>query len=128
MISIIIRTKNEERWISACLDSVYSQENVDFEVILVDNQSDDLTVIRAKKHPVKLASIDKFTPGQAINEGIRSSSGDTLVCLSGHSIPVNKQWLKTLVSKLDDPRVGGVYGRQQPMSFSTDRDKRDLLR
>ena len=43
-ISIIIRTKNEERWIGHCLAMVYKQTLEDFEVILVDNQSEDHTV------------------------------------------------------------------------------------
>ena len=41
MVSIIIRTKNEERWIESCLKSIYEQNYKDFEVILIDNQSTD---------------------------------------------------------------------------------------
>jgi hypothetical protein len=125
--SIIIRTKNEERWISSCLESVFSQQYDDFEVILVDNKSDDSTVAKALQYPVKLVEIDKFKPGLAINDGIRASSGDVLICLSGHCIPVHNDWLEKLVTPLKDEKVAGVYGRQQPMSFTTDRDKRDLL-
>lgn len=125
--SIIIRTKNEERWISSCLESVFSQDYPDFEVILVDNNSSDATVAKALKYPVKLVTIDEFRPGDAINKGNEASSGDILVCLSGHCIPVDDQWLKRLVAPLSDKMVAGVYGRQQPMSFTTDRDKRDLL-
>ena len=36
-------------------------------------------------------------------------------------------WLDNLVSELDDERVGGVYGRQEPLAFTSDLDKRDLL-
>ena len=126
-VSIIIRTKNEERWISSCLESVFNQNYDDFEVILVDNCSDDATVAKAQRYSVKLVTIDDFLPGLAINEGIRVSTGDVLVCLSGHCIPVNADWLKNLVWPLSNTKNAGVYGRQQPMSFTTDRDKRDLL-
>lgn len=125
--SIIIRTKNEERWISSCLESVFKQKYDDFEVILVDNMSDDATVEKAKEFPVKLITIDEFRPGLAINEGFKASTGDALICLSGHCIPVHDFWLDKLVEPLVNPEVAGVYGRQQPMSFTTDRDKRDLL-
>ena len=37
--SIIIRTKNEERWITSCLKSVYNQTYKEIEVIIVDNLS-----------------------------------------------------------------------------------------
>ena len=39
--SIIIRTKNEERWINSCLKAIFSQTYKDFEIIIVDNDSTD---------------------------------------------------------------------------------------
>lgn len=126
-ISIIIRTKNEERWITPCLEAVFQQKHRNFEVILVDNMSIDSTVERAQNFPVKIFTIEEFCPGRAINFGIENASGEILVCLSGHCIPVHTEWLQALTDPLHDPIVGGVYGRQQPMSFSKDTDKRDLL-
>ena len=46
--SIIIRTKNEERWILLCLATVYSQTYKNFEVIIVDNDSTDKTIEKSK--------------------------------------------------------------------------------
>ena len=45
-ISIIIRTKNEERWIERFINSIYEQKK-NFEIIIVDT-STDKTVLRAK--------------------------------------------------------------------------------
>jgi CMP-N-acetylneuraminic acid synthetase/GT2 family glycosyltransferase len=125
-ISIIIRTKNEEKWITSCLKAVFSQEYPDFEVIVVDNMSTDKTVAKAKQFDVKIIRVKDFLPGHAINEGIRASRGDILVMLSGHCIPVNDKWLTHLVADLKNPKVAGVYGRQEPLPFSSDADKRDL--
>jgi len=127
MVSIIIRTKNEERWISACLRSVFSQTYNNLEVIIVDNQSEDKTLRRASEFPVKVVSIENFLPGLAINKGIRQSQGKLLVCLSGHCIPRSDKWLENLLEHLSDPSVGGVYGRQEPMSYSSALNKRDLI-
>jgi glycosyltransferase involved in cell wall biosynthesis len=127
MISIIVRTKNEERWIGSCLDAIARQTLQDHEVILVDNQSVDKTVAKALQRDVKLVTIDRYRPGAAINRGIEASSGDIIVCLSGHCIPVDEHWLENLVAELDDDKVAGVYGRQEPLAFSSDMDKRDLL-
>jgi len=127
LVSIIIRTKNEEKWISSCLKNVFKQEYQNFEVIIVDNESSDRTVLKAKEFPIKLVKIRNFLPGKAINDGIRASSGEYIVCLSGHCIPVNNQWLGNLIKDLDEPNVAGVYGRQEPLSYSSDIDKRDLL-
>ncbi len=127
MISIIIRTKNEEKWIAHCLKGVFSQTYQDVEVIVVDNQSTDKTLEKAKRFDVKIVHIDHFLPGKAINLGIRHSKGDIIVCLSAHCIPVNDQWLANLIRNLDEKDIAGVYGRQEPMSFSSDMDKRDLM-
>lgn len=127
MISIIIRTKNEERWIAACLKAVFGQTHTDFEVILVDNQSVDRTVEKARRFPLAtIVECAEFLPGRALNQGIRASRGDRIVCLSGHCIPVNGEWLTKLLANFDDAEVAGVYGRQEPLSFTPDADKRDL--
>jgi len=125
-VSIIIRTKNEEKWIGGCLKSVFTQGYSNFEVVLVDNNSSDRTVEKAREFPVKCISIEKFLPGSAINLGIRHSDGDYIALLSGHCIPRDSEWLGYLVSDLENRDVAGVYGRQEPMAVSSPLDKRDL--
>lgn len=126
-VSIIIRTRNEERWITQCLNSVFEQSYKDFEVILVDNMSKDKTVEKARQFNIaKVINCDEFLPGKAINIGIRESQGRYIVCLSGHCIPVNNKWLEHLIENFSDDSVAGVYGRQEPMEFTPNSDKRDL--
>lgn len=127
LCSIIIRTKNEEQWITKCLNAVYEQSYKNIEVIIVDNCSSDTTITRCKKYPVKIVSIEKFVPGEAINLGIKSSQGRFICCLSAHCIPTDKFWLENLLSPLNDISIAGVYGRQEPVANSSDVDKRDLL-
>ena len=62
--SIIIRTKNEERWITTCLKVVFTQDYKNFEVIIIDNESVDKTVAKAKQFPIKrIVKIEKYFPG-----------------------------------------------------------------
>ena len=127
MVSIIIRTKDEERWITPCLKEVFSQNYKDFEVIIVDNESKDKTIEKASQFNVnKILTCKNYKPGLALNMGIRESKGEYIVCLSGHCIPVNKEWLSCLIRNFDDKNVAGVYGRQEPLAFTPDYDKRDL--
>ena len=42
--SIVIRTKNEERWIPYCLEAVLSQEKITKEIIVIDDNSVDKTI------------------------------------------------------------------------------------
>ncbi len=127
LVSIIIRTKNEEKWISSCLRSVFNQTHKNIEVIIVDNLSTDLTVKKAKEFAVKVITIKDFLPGKSINDGIKVSKGEYIVCLSGHCVPTNENWLINLIKDLKNKKIAGVYGRQQPFSYSSDLDKRDLL-
>lgn len=127
LVSIIIRTKNEQNWIESCLKSIFNQSYKNFEIILVDNNSTDNTVKIAKKFNIKITKLKKFKPGLAINFGIKKSKGNVIVCISGHCIPVNEYWLSNLIKNLKSKNVAGVYGRQEPLSFSSDLDKRDLF-
>ncbi len=127
LCSIIIRTKNEEQWISKCLEAVFGQSYKNIEVIIVDNCSTDTTIKRAEEFPVKILNIKKFVPGRAINLGINSSNGEYICCLSAHCIPTNNLWLENLLRPLSDKSIAGTYGRQEPTPNSSDIDKRDLL-
>lgn len=127
LVSVIVRTKNEERWIGSCLRAIRRQTYPAIEVVLVDNDSSDQTVAKARPLVDNLVTIERFRPGRALNDGIRASSGEIVVCLSGHCIPTNERWLERLVANLDDPEVAGVYGRQEPLSYTSPLDKRDLL-
>ena len=129
LVSIIIRSKNEEKWISHCLSMINKQSYQNFEIILVDNFSSDNTIKIAKRHNVKkIVKIKNFLPGKAINVGAKKAKGEYIVCVSAHCIPKNNNWLKIFVSNLTDaPKVAAVYGRQIPISYSSPIDKRDLL-
>tara|TARA_Y100000389_G_C17442648_1_gene509581 strand:+ start:475 stop:1794 length:1320 start_codon:yes stop_codon:yes gene_type:complete len=126
-ISIIIRTKNEERWIESCINSINQQKKVKFEIIIVDNFSTDKTVLRAKKFPVKIIKIKKYLPGKALNLGIKKATGSIIVCLSAHCIPCDDMWLYNLTREINKKNLAGIYGRQVPLPYSSDNDKRDLL-
>lgn len=129
-ISIIIRTHNEERWITKCLQRVLDQTIDDIEIILVDNLSTDKTVEKAKDtYPeLTLIQIDDYLPGLALNKGIQQSSGKYFVCLSAHCIPVDSCWLEDLRANFDQySNIAGVYGRQVPIESSDPIDKRDLI-
>jgi rhamnosyltransferase len=126
LISVIVRSKNEEMWIGDCLSAIQKQSYVNKEVILVDNESTDKTVEKALEYDITLVKIKKFMPGLAINMGIRASSGDIIVCISAHCIPTSDVWLENLIAPLCNPTVAGVYGRQLPMNFTSALDKRDL--
>jgi glycosyltransferase involved in cell wall biosynthesis len=128
MISVVIRTKNEERWLRQCLTAVSFQTYRPLEVVLVDNASTDNTLGIAKEFGCHILSIDDcdFTYGRALNRGIAVANGNFIAILSGHCIPLNEKWLACFCAAFQDELVAGVYGRQEPLPDSDPFDKRDL--
>lgn len=127
--SIIIRTKNEEKWIAATLEKLYEQSYKNFEIIIIDSGSKDRTLEICKKFPVHIFEIlpEKFSYPGALNYGIRNSIGTTyIVILSAHSIPISNTWLEDGIlnfTKFNDISVTGVYGPLKALPDATIWDK-----
>ena len=98
-----------------------------FETGKTGNQMLRATISKAKNFDVRTIKLKQYTPGLAINKGIKISRGKIIVVLSAHCIPTNYQWLSNLIKHLSNKKIAGVYGRQQPLSYSSDYDKRDLI-
>lgn len=115
-VSVIIRAKNEERYIGETLAAVRSQRYRDFEVIVVDSGSTDRTPEIAHQYGATLLHMDprEFTYGGSLNLGINYSQGELVVSLSAHATPENGEWLGSLVSGFRYSLVAGVYGRHIP--------------
>ena len=127
-VSIVIRTKNEEAWLKACLMAIQSQTVQDVEIVIVDNTSTDRTVDVALRHGItKVVSIDKYLPGDALNRGALECEGDVLVFLSAHCVPVDNLWLENLIRPVMDGECVASYGRQIPTPASNSENARDLL-
>lgn len=127
-VSIVIRTKNEESWLKACLLAIKNQTIKDFEIVIVDNNSSDRTVDVAVRHGVsKIVRIDKYLPGDALNQGASECIGEVVVFLSSHCIPTNNLWLENLIRPVIDGTSVASYGRQIPTPASNSENARDLL-
>jgi rhamnosyltransferase len=127
-VSLVIRTKNESKWLWRCLKAVEGQSLRPQEIILVDNESSDMTIQVAEAYGVhRVTSIREYSPGKALNQGIAEARGSIVAILSAHCIPISDRWLEFLVAPLrDDESIAASYGRQLPLSFSTPEDKADL--
>jgi glycosyltransferase involved in cell wall biosynthesis len=115
LISIIIRTYNEERHLGDVLSSIEAQEcDADVEVVLVDSGSTDNTIQIAGQHGCRIITISKqdFTFGRSLNRGCAAANGEILVFVSGHCIPVDSNWLQELVAPLVSGDISYCYGRQ----------------
>ena len=115
MISIIIRTLNEEKYLPECIHAIKNQIADDkFEIILVDSGSTDQTQEIAHREGVYIEHIpqNEFTFGRSLNVGCMAAKGETLVFISAHCIPVGKNWLGELVSPIKSGSASYTYGKQ----------------
>ena len=85
MLSIIIPTLNEEKYIKDSLDSIKKQIfNDDYEVIVADFDSKDKTVDIAKSFGCKIAL--GGLPAKGRNEGAKIAKGDIFLFMDGDTI------------------------------------------
>ncbi len=89
-VSIIVPARNEEDFISKCLDSLVNQDYQNYEVIVIDDSSDDSTGEIIKKYAEKNSKIihvtarpkpdDWMGKNWACMEGYKKASGELLLC------------------------------------------------
>ncbi|HAS6173827.1 putative glycosyl transferase [Vibrio vulnificus] len=115
LVSIVIRTLNEQRYLVELLESIKNQDRSKFriETVIIDSGSTDKTLEIAEQYGCRITHIKKeeFTFGKSLNDGCDFSNGDYLVFISGHCIPVDGQWIANLVTPLVD-KCSYAYGRQ----------------
>jgi glycosyltransferase involved in cell wall biosynthesis len=91
MLSIIIITKNEEKYLPLLLESIKNQEFKDYEIIVADANSNDKTIEIAKKFACKITK--GGLPAKGRNEGAKIAKGDLLLFLDADLI-LPKNFLK----------------------------------
>jgi rhamnosyltransferase len=88
MVSVIIRNRNEGEFIGFAIQSVIDYLP-DAEIIIVDNNStdDSLEVVNMFEYriPIKTIKINNYSPGRALNLGVKEAKGDVILILSAHS-------------------------------------------
>ena len=125
-ISVIIRTRNEERWIGHSIQSVLNHLP-NSEIIIVDNKSNDETInivrhfIRdpnldstdeTKYTNIEITEIEDYTPGKALNLGIKKASNETCIILSAHCV-INKLNISKHINDLKN--YSAIFGNQIPV-------------
>lgn len=114
--SIVIRTLNEARHLGDLLAMIARQRapGLEVETVLIDSGSTDGTVEIARAHGARITTITKaeFSFGRSLNRGCAFATGDILVLISGHCVPVDEDWLHNLCRPLVEGRVSYTYGRQ----------------
>ena len=115
-ISIIIRNKNESRYIGfaiqSCLDNFYKPE-----IIVIDNNSTDnsLEVVNLFKpqNDITIVNINNYSPGASLNLGVKNCTNKYVLALSAHAQITKLPPSSELFDKIDS--YAAVFGKQVPI-------------
>lgn len=121
-ISVVIAARNEEKNIRSCLHSVLQQNysNKLFEVIVVDDHSDDTTAsvveeMMAAHSNLKLIRLNennKHGKKQALKSGITLSQSQLIITTDADCI-VSEKWLSSIASFYEQTKAKMIVGPVQ---------------
>jgi len=120
-VSVVIITLNSEKFIKSCLDSVRVQDYRNFEIIVVDNNSEDKTkdlIQENYQEVIMIQNKENLGACQARNQGIEFARGQWILTLDCDVI-LEKDFLSKTVSLIKESQ--NSLGMFQPKIFNMDR-------
>ena len=125
LVSIVVITCNQLKYTRKCLDSVFRHTNIPFELIIVDNGSNDGTVeylesISFRNYADERIKIIKNNENKGFaggnNLGIAASIGDYIIIMN-NDVVVTPGWLERMISCCEKrPEIGIVGPRSNYVS------------
>ncbi len=115
-VSVIIPNKNSYGLMKKVLSGLFEKTDYDnFEVIVVDNGSDDRDVLdlyqeyqkKYENFRIEL-NVEAFNFARSINRGMKLAKGDLLLMLNNDIEVINKEWLSEMVQCVNYEDVGIV--------------------
>lgn len=114
-VSVIIPTLNASSEIDALLTAIAAQSLTPDEIIVVDSESNDGTVLLAKAHPnTRVIEIKRsdFDHGGTRDMAFRASSGDVVLFFTQDAAIINSTYIEQIVKATMQDGVACAYGRQ----------------
>ncbi len=114
-VSIIIPSKNNHKMLNDCLESLKKTSYQNYEVIVIDNDSDELETIRyleslnSECRVIKIKNHDgKFNFSALINEAARLCTSKYVLFLNDDTRVISRDWLSQMVGYAEMDGVGVV--------------------
>lgn len=119
LVSILVPAHNEEATLQGAMASIAALHYHNFEVILIDDKSDDNTLAmmhtlqqKYSQLTVKIVAIPvNHGKANALNQGLKVAAGEYIMGIDSDSI-LDYQSLNEIVTTLNtNPRIGAVAGK-----------------
>lgn len=129
--SIVIPNYNSEKWVKKCLESILSQTFKDYEIVFVDDISEDrslemATEIIGDKQPAQIIkNTTKRLNGGSRNVGIAAAKGEYILCIDCDDWLADDKVLEDIDKKLNGEDImylgfriiGGKYKEDIILNF-----------
>lgn len=112
-VSLITVTRNSEKYLSHCIESVRSQDYDDIEYIIIDGSSTDKTLSIIQEQG---SFVDKWISEKdggmydAINKGMRLATGDIIGILNSDDFLASPGIISRIVACFRENEVDSLYG------------------
>jgi len=104
MLSIIIPTLNEEKYLSLLLKEIKKQSFNDYEIIVADAESKDKTVEIAKFFGCKI--VQGGLPARGRNEGAKIARGDIFLFMDADNVYLPENFFEDLIKEFKKRNLG----------------------
>lgn len=125
-VSVVIRTRDKERFLEKLLEMLAVQTLAPSEIIIVDNYSSEgkrrfhesqisecfWNFFRGKETSLKVVTIsdEEFSHAYSTNLGVHEAENELVCITNAHSLPTSVHWLQEGVKHFKNSNVAGVSG------------------
>lgn len=114
LVSVIVAVHNGERFLRTALESLHAQDYEPFEVIFIDDGSEDGSADIAREFPgIRYVYQDNSGLAAARNAGLELAKGQFLAYLDDDDTIPSHKIRRQAEYLIDNPDVGCVLGRQE---------------
>jgi len=103
MLSIIIPTLNEEKYLPLLLEEIKKQNFNSYEIIVADGGSEDRTTEIARNYGCKI--VKGGLPAKGRNEGAKEARGDIFLFMDADNIFLPENFLKNLLEEFEKRKL-----------------------
>lgn len=113
-VSVVIPAHNEQAVIVKCVERVLASDYQDFDVMIVDDGSQDETLneVLRFQHDPRVRIFSHLNRGKwgALNAALSYTDADLVVCVDADT-DIRPDAIRYLVHRFEDPKVGAVAGK-----------------
>lgn len=111
-----MRSHNDAQFAEKTLEILMKQNEKNFEIISLDDNSTDGTCEIISRFPsvrrIFKPENEKYVPGRVLNRAVREARGKYIVFLNCDAVPLDESYLEKMTSRLISNEADVVYGNQ----------------